>query len=302
MVKRRSPLFMQHTPGGVFDYVSIDRYPADVWIVQSVHAAASDTAGFGTSPDAPFATLDYCISQMASGDVAICMPGHVETVAVAGGLDLDQAGIWIIGVGEGDLQPNINLTDPASDVDIDAHNITVVHMRFTAAAADITAAIDVNAHDFTLRDCRFTGDNAGLNALIWVQDAAAGASNRITIEDCYLNDVDASNTHFINFAGTGTGHIIRRNVLIGDFGTMCIGGAGVVTLTTVMDNVINNASNVVDSCINFAAASTGICVRNLACGAAAQANGITATAMTVAENYYGVVTEDLSAILDPIAT
>ena len=43
-------------------------------------------------------------------------------------------------------------------------------------------------------------------------------------------------------------------------------------------------------------------MRNLCGGGAAQANGVTATAMAVAENYYGVVTEDLSAILEPIAT
>ncbi len=83
---------------------------------------------------------------------------------------------------------------------------------------------------------------------------------------------------------------------------MCIGGAGVVTYATVIDNVISNAASDNDSCINFAAAATGICMRNLCAGAAAQANGVTATAMAVAENYYGVVSEDLSAILEPIAT
>jgi len=43
-------------------------------------------------------------------------------------------------------------------------------------------------------------------------------------------------------------------------------------------------------------------MRNLCCGAAAQANGITATAMAICENYYGVISEDLSGILEPIAT
>ncbi len=138
--------------------------------------------------------------------------------------------------------------------------------------------------------------------MICVQDAAAGGSDRITIEGCHAICPDAANTHFVNFAGTGTGHIIRDNILIGDWGTMCIGGAGVVTYATVIDNVIYNAANTVDGCINFAATATGICMRNLACGAAAQANGVTATAMAVAENYYGVISEDLSAILDPIAT
>jgi hypothetical protein len=83
---------------------------------------------------------------------------------------------------------------------------------------------------------------------------------------------------------------------------MCIGGAGVVTYATIVDNRIYNAATDNDSCINFAATATGICMGNQACGGAAQANGITATAMAIAENYYGVISEDLSAILEPIAT
>ncbi len=83
---------------------------------------------------------------------------------------------------------------------------------------------------------------------------------------------------------------------------MAIGGAGVITNCCIIDNVISNAASDNDSCINLAATATGIVMRNLAGGGAAQANGVTATACAIAENYYGVVSEDLSAILDPIAT
>ena len=141
-----------------------------------------------------------------------------------------------------------------------------------------------------------------MNALIWVQDALATASDRITIENCRCQIVDAANTHFVNFAGTPDGCIIRGNTLIGDWGTMAIGGAGIVTNIVITDNMISNAASTNDSIINLPATTTGIVMRNLACGGAAQANGITATACAVAENYYGVVSEDLSAILDPVAT
>jgi hypothetical protein len=83
---------------------------------------------------------------------------------------------------------------------------------------------------------------------------------------------------------------------------MCIGGAGVVTAATVLDNHISNAATDNDSCINFAATATGICHRNLVASGAAQANQITATAMSVNQNYGAVVSEDLSGILEPIAT
>jgi hypothetical protein len=114
--------------------------------------------------------------------------------------------------------------------------------------------------------------------------------------------VDAANTHFVNFAGTGNGHRIVNNVLHGDFGTAAVGGAGVITNCYIADNIINNLAATNDSCINLPGTATGSVVRNLCAGGAAQANGITATACLIAGNYYGVLSEDLSAILDPIAT
>jgi hypothetical protein len=301
----QTPLFSRRQPGGLFSIVDVPSHPGNVWFVDSGSAGASDTAGYGQNPDAPFATIDYAIGNCAAnnGDTIYVMPGHAEVVSAAGGLDLDVAGITIVGLGRGATQPTVTLdTAITADVDIDAAGITVQNIHFVADFADITAAIDVNADDFTLLNCRLTGDNAGKNAVIWVQDAAAGGSDRITIEGCYCEDRDAANTHFINFAGTGNGHRIVGNVLHGDFGTMAVGGAGVVTNVYIADNIINNAAATNDSCINLAATATGSVVRNLCAGAAAQANGVTATACLIAENYYGVVSEDLSAILDPIAT
>jgi len=301
----RTALFSRHQPGGVFTVDDLSEHPGDIFFVDSGSATGSDAVGYGKNPDAPFLTIDYAVGRCTAsqGDVIYVLPGHAETVSEAGGLDLDVAGITIIGLGNGSLQPTVTLdTANTADVDVDAANITVKGIHFRANFADIVAAIDVNADDFTLDSCRFTEVATNMNALIWVQDAAATASDRITIKNCYAIAKDAANTHFVNFAGTGDGHIVRDNVLIGDWGTMCIGGAGVVTNATVLHNRISNAAADNDSCINFAAAATGICMGNYACGGAAQANGITAQGMALAENYYGVVTEDLQAILDPIAT
>lgn len=277
----------------------------NVWFVDSGHANAENSTARGTSADLPFASIDYAVGQCTAnnGDYIIVMPGHTETVIAAGGLDLDVAGITIVGVGRGTSQPKISLTTATTaDVDIDAANVSIYNMHFVAGFADIVAMIDVNATDFTLSGCRFSQSAVDLNALICVQDAAAAGSDRITIENCHAIMYDAANTHFVNFAGTGTGHVVRNNTLIGDWGTMAVGGAGVITYATIIDNVIYNAANTNDGCVNFAATATGICMRNLCGGAALQANGITATAMALAENYYGVISEDLSAILDPIAT
>jgi len=301
----RSVLREFRQPGGAYFLTEIDRFPGNVFYVQSTHPNASNAETHGRSPDAPFATIDYAVGQCTAnnGDVIVVLPFHAEVVTAAGGLDLDVAGITIRGVGFGAAMPTVTLsTANTADVDVDAAGVTVENIHFRANFADIAAAIDVNADDFTLRGCRFSDVAAAMNALVWVQDAAAGGSDRITIEGCHCIALDAANTHFVNFAGTGDGHIVRDNILIGDWGTACIGGAGVVTAATIIRNLISNAATDSDACIKMAATATGICMFNHACGGAAQANGITATAMAISQNFYGVVSEDLSAILDPIAT
>jgi len=301
---RNPGLNMAYTDGMRHELRSFGRTTGAVYFVDSGHASASDNHA-GTDPVRPLATIDAAVGKCTAsqGDLIRVMPGHAETVSAAAGLALDVAGITIIGHGDGALQPTVTLdTATTADVDVDAANITVENINFVANFADIAVILDVNATDFTVRNSRFTAAAVDMNAKVVIQDAAAAASSRITVENCYHLDRDAANTHFINMAGTGDGHVVRNNILMGDYGTIAVGGAGIVTNCLITGNLINNAANTVDSCINLAATATGCVVGNMCAGAAAQANGVTATACLIAENYYGVLAEDLSAILDPIAT
>lgn len=291
-------------PGGVFTITDAGFTTGNVYFVGSTVTGATNGSGYGRSPAAPFATIDYAVGQCTAGqrDVIYVMPGHAETVSAAGGLDFDVAGITVIGIGDGANTPTVTLdTAITADVDVDAANVTVKNIHFRANFADITAAIDVNATDFTLDGCRFSDVAANMNVLIWVQDAAAAGSNRITIQNCHAIALDAANTHFVNFAGTGTGHIVRDNTLIGDWGTMCVGGAGVITACLIRGNLIYNAATTDDACIQLANTATGILFDNHGGGGAAQANGFKADGCTKSQNYYGDLI-DASAILDPIAT
>jgi len=299
-----SPLFYKKVSGALPVILDASVFPGNIFFVDS--GDGSDTEGYGSHPDTPYESLDYAVGRCTAnqGDVIFVLPGHSETLSAAGALDLDVAGITIIGVGEGADQPLFTLdTATTADIDVDAASITVINCHFSANYADIAVCFDVNAADFTVRKCRFTETATNMNFLVCVQDASGSTSDRITIEDCVaVGLLDASNTHFVNLAGTGTGHKVVRNTLTGDWGTMAIGGAGVVTFCEIADNVIMNEASDNDACINVAATATGIIVRNLCGGAAAQANGITTGNCLAAENYYGVHTEDLSAILDPVIT
>lgn len=307
MAGARSELFVNKQPGGMFSIVNIGAHPASAFFVDSGHANASDAAGMGQNPGSPCATIDYAVSLCTAGDgdIIYVMPGHAEVVTEAGGLDLDIAGISIIGIGNGTLQPTVTFTTvDTADMDVDAANITVENIHFVAGVADLAVAIDVNATDFTLRNCRFTGNGAGLNALVWVEDALLLASNRLTIEGCYCCDRDASNTHFVNFVGTGDGYVIKDNILLGDWGTITIGGAGIVTNVAIVNNYIDNAATTADSGINLAATSTGLVMHNyIGIALAGDATtGVTAAACALVENYVVDTGADRQGVLDPVAT
>src|SRR5690349_3795433 len=100
----RTALFSRHQPGGVFTVDDLAEHPGDIYFVGSGVTGATDAAGYGKTPDAPFATLDYAIGQCTAsqGDVIYLLPGHTETTTA---IALDVAGVRIIGLGWGRIRP-----------------------------------------------------------------------------------------------------------------------------------------------------------------------------------------------------
>src|SRR5438128_1210094 len=99
----RSPFMQTLQQGGIGPLVLADaRFaPGNVFFVQSTHSNAGDSAGHGQSPDAPFATINYAVSQCTAnqGDLVVVLPGHVETVIAAAGTNLNVAGVTVLGIG-----------------------------------------------------------------------------------------------------------------------------------------------------------------------------------------------------------
>lgn len=262
--------------------------------------SGSAVTGNGTHAK-PYATIANALDAVTAnnGDIIMVKPGHAETVSAAAGIAFDVAGVSVIGLGNGTDRPTITFdTADTADIDIDAANVTIENFIFSANFADIAAAIDVNATNFTLRGCHFQATATDMNFLVCVQDAAAVASNNMTIESCTSLMLDASDTHFVNFAGTGDGHVVRDNVLHGNWGTMCIGGAGVVTRASILSNYIFNIATDADVCISMAATATGICAGNLCAGGHAS-QGIIPGDLGSLQNFYEQSTSDLSGVVEP---
>ena len=89
-------------------------HPGEVFWVNSSSAIAKGGVGGSNGNDGsyrkPFGTIAGALTKCLAnrGDIIYVMPGYTETVATAGALDLNVAGVKIIGLGDGVIAPNLN--------------------------------------------------------------------------------------------------------------------------------------------------------------------------------------------------
>lgn len=243
------------------------------------------------------ATLDAAVGFCTAnaGDVIFVMPGHTETISSAGLIDLDVAGISVIGLGNGRDKPTINFTTTANaDMDIDAVNITVENIFFDMTGVDaVVAGIDVNSSDFTLRNCEILmADSDGQTVVGLLTDSGI---DRLTVENCtFMGDSSVGGVAAIRVIG-GDQHLIKDSTFYGDYDTT---GCAIENLTTATTNYTVTNNNIWNKhtgsivCINAVSTSTGSINFNLL---QMELNGISggitdtgtgATNFALFENYY----------------
>lgn len=207
-MSNRTALFSRKQPGGVYTIADMQTHPNNVWFVNSGHAAASNTAGFGRNPDAPFATLAYAFSSdsVANGDVIYLMPGHTESISSATAMVMDIAGVKVLGLGWGSKVPTITIdTAAAATWNITAAGMWIENVRIVSNFLNIAAAMTVSAAGdyLTLKDVEFRNTSVILGALIQVSIAAACTD--VTIDGFKFAEVagglTAAATNVIKCAG-----------------------------------------------------------------------------------------------------
>ena len=208
----------------------------------------------------PYATLDFAVGKCTAnnGDLILVKAGHTETVTAAGGLDLDVAGITIIGLGNGSDRPTVNFTTAVgADMDVDADNITISNFLFTGGIDALTGPIDINAADFTMLDCE-TKDVTGQATDFIVADANA---NRLMIDGwTHRGAAAAGGASALQIVG-GDGATVRNFFIDGNFDT-----AAIENVTTAATNLTINGGangsyirnrNSADVCFTAVATTTG---------------------------------------------
>lgn len=204
-----------------------------IFYVDSGASGAADGAGAGRKPDAPFATLDFAIGKCAAsnGDTIFVMPGHAETLTADSGVDIDVAGITVIGLGEGAARPTFTLnTAVAADFKIAAASTVIKNLLFLGGIDALTGPIEVSAADCQIIDCEYrdsTGqatdtivttadaDRLLIDGYVHRGAAAAGANSAIALigmDDCTIRNVDIYGNFAVGAIDVRTTAAVRLRV------------------------------------------------------------------------------------------
>lgn len=152
---QKSPLFYRRQSGGMFSVVDESKITGNIWFVDSgATTTGSNAAGYGQNPDKPFRTLDYAIGAATAnnGDHIFLMPGHAETLTTAGAVAIDQAGLTIIGLGEGAARPTFTFTstDNTASILITAASTKIKNILGICGDDALTNPFHVQAADCEL--------------------------------------------------------------------------------------------------------------------------------------------------------
>lgn len=229
------------------------------WYVDSGSATNSDSAGSGQNPDKPFATLDYAIeiTTANNGDIIYVMPGHTETIIAESGVDIDKAGLTIIGLGHGADRPTFTFTTAAgADFKLAAASTRIENLLFIAGIDALTGPIEVSAADCAIINCEYRDAGAYETTDVVVGTSAA---DRCLVDGfVFRQEGGQAGTQIQNvltFLATD-GNIIRNCLLISD---SAMGGIefGQATHLHIHHNYVES-TNANDVCITLGSTSTGL--------------------------------------------
>lgn len=261
----RSPLFFDKKPGFGSTIVDASKTTGDWWYVDS--GAGTDGAGYGATPDKPVATLDYAVGLCTAnnGDTIVLMPGHAETIIADSGVDIDVAGITVLGLGKGSDRATFTFTTAATaDFKLAAANTYIENILFVAGIDALTGPIEVSAANCSIIDCEYQDDDTNNYETIDVLTTTTAAHHLHVKGFKYLHDGGSGGTQqqsVINLVSADFS-------IIEDCFIICDGAAGGIEDATASKEILirNNyieSSHANDVGITLASTSTGLVANNL---------------------------------------
>lgn len=226
----------------------------DFYYVDSVTGSASYT---GEDWDHPKATLDSAVALCTAnnGDIIFVAAGHNEALTGADGVDIDVAGVTVIGLGNGYDRPRFDYDNAAGEFVIGAASVAIYNLQFLPSVNIVTHAIDIeNAGSYaTISGCSFlNGESAGTDEFV---DAitASGTATVITIRNCIYYNSGTGTNSFITFA---TDNCVIENIsAYGAFGNAVIYNAADSPVNNNISNCHLTNTTASQYCIEFSGGS-----------------------------------------------
>lgn len=189
---------------------------------QVIYVDSAIAGGDGSSPDTALATLNAAMDQCVAhrGDRVYILPGHSETLSAADAVDLDIAGVEVIGLGRGTKMAKFVYDNAAGEFVIGAANVRIKNLWFVPSVTGITLAIDVEAagDGYEIVKCRFgDAETAGTDEFLICIKVTAGADNGKIIGN-YIDMGTAGAATAVTLA-TSINTQMHGNVIKGDFST-----------------------------------------------------------------------------------
>lgn len=288
-----------------------------VFFVDSTSSAKGDDTSHGNTPQAPFATLDFAIGQCTAnrGDRIYVLPGHIETITSAAGINCDVAGVQIFGIGQGRDRAKITLaSSTAASIDINAQSVWLKNLVIDMTGIDQIGSGGAGNGGIRVKaaDARIEGNDliiaSASNQVVNAIGLDTNAHRCRIIGNRLGGTETAGPVSAIDLYGAGSltveGIEIGWNIISGDFSA-----AGIQILATdnyigayIHDNIITNRNSGNDCLyINAGSSSAGVVFRNHFVGPSASGAYVAPTAgWANIQNYgYDIDTTGVNPVLVP---
>lgn len=271
-----------------------------------VHSGTgSNSTKGGTAPDDPLGTIAYAIGlcTASKGDVIIVMPGHAETIAAAGGITVDKAGVSIIGLGNGNNRPTITFSATGSTFAISAANVTVRNLRVTSSVDEMVKMFHVTAAYCTLDGIEHF-ETASAQTIQFL--LTTNAADYLTIQNCYHYQATVATAAqlWIQLVGPDNVRILDNTFILAlQNGATCAvinATTAVVNIEIARNTILQTGGTTQVSAILLVAASTGFVHDNRVAANITTLAGTVALASAYGAENYTVVVANKSGIIDPV--
>lgn len=254
-----------------------------------VNSVTGSDAYSGLNPQEPLAKIDTAVGKCTAnvGDLIVVMAGHNEGITTAGAIDLDVAGITVLGMGSGSLTPTIDFDAAAASVVIGADNVRIENIRFRTSANAVVVGLDVEAGvDYAqIIGCEFGFAETATDEFA-IAIRTGDASNNALIEGCKFYAGAQAAAAAIAFVKDTDQTVVRHCEFWGNHSTACINGTSTASTNLLIEkNLFYQGST--EPAIELLTASTGVIRDNdIKTNLATMAASIVADGCFLFRNYY----------------